>query len=84
MFIRYRYRKGKFIIKIFGDNFVKNNKNKCKIIYNGKEQELKSYILIEENNDYEYIEINLIVYKEIINMSFMFKDCSSLVSLPDI
>ena len=35
--------KGK--IKIFGENFVKNNKNKCKIIIDGKK-----YELIEELN----------------------------------
>ena len=28
-------------IKIFGDDFVKNNKNKCKFIYNNKENKLK-------------------------------------------
>ena len=83
MFIRYKNRKEKSI-KIFGNKFVKNNKNKCKIIYNGKEQELKSSILIEERNVYEYIEINLIVYKEIINMNSMFNNCSSLLSLLDI
>ena len=32
-------------IRIFGKNFVKNNKNKCKIIFNGKE-----YKIIEEFN----------------------------------
>jgi hypothetical protein len=27
-------------IKLFGEDFVKNNKNNCKLIINGKEQEL--------------------------------------------
>ena len=36
-------------IKIFGEEFVNNNKNNCKIIYEGKEVELKSFIEIENN-----------------------------------
>ena len=31
-------------LKIFGEEFVKNNKDKCKIIYNNKEYELKEYL----------------------------------------
>ena len=27
--------------RIFGEKFVKNNKEKCKLIYNGEEKELK-------------------------------------------
>ena len=30
-------------VRIFGENFVNNNKDKCKIIYNNKEYELKEY-----------------------------------------
>ena len=56
----------------------------CKIFYNGKEQELKSSILIEESNVIDKIIIDLIVYKEITNMSYIFNNCSSLLSLTDI
>ena len=43
--IRYNpERKNKEKVGIFGDNFVKNNKKKCKIIYNEKEYELKEYL----------------------------------------
>ena len=31
-------------IKIFGSTFVKNNKDKCKIIFNNKEMELKEIL----------------------------------------
>ena len=30
-------------VRIFGEKFVKNNKNKCHIEYNGKKYELKEY-----------------------------------------
>ena len=44
--------------KIFGENFVKNNKNKCKMIINGKEKEISSYIDNENKNlNKEKIEI---------------------------
>ena len=29
--------------RIFGETFVENNKEKCKLIYNGEEKELKEY-----------------------------------------
>ena len=83
MSIRCIYRKEKWLT-IFGDTFVENNHDKCKIFYNWKEQKLKSSILIEDSNANDKIEINLIVYKEITNMSYMFENCSSLLSLPDI
>ena len=30
--------------KLFGEKFVKNNKNKCKMIINGKKEEICSYL----------------------------------------
>jgi hypothetical protein len=39
--IRYKINKGEKKVKIFGNEFINNNKNKCKIIYEGKEFEIK-------------------------------------------
>ena len=36
-------------IKLFGSEFVKKNKDKCKIIYNGKEYDLMEYFTIDKN-----------------------------------
>ena len=52
--------------KLFGERFVKNNKNKCKMIINGKKKEICSYL----SNYHEYInegklEIKLIDIKNI-------------------
>ena len=71
-------------IRIFGDEFVKNNKEKCKIIINEKEIKLCSHINININqiNSNKIYEIKLIGINNIINMSYMFYKCSSLLSLP--
>ena len=40
-------------VKMFGSNFVDNNKQKCKIIYNNKEYELQEYLndIDKKNNN---------------------------------
>ena len=68
-------------IQIFGTNFVNNNKNNCKMIIEGNEMELKDKINNITNN---ILEIKLKGIKNITNMSYMFYNCSSLNSLPDI
>ena len=65
-------------IKIFGRNFIKNNKDKCKIIIDGKENELQEYI---PNNNKDFIEIRLKGITNIIDISYMFSGCSSLSNL---
>ena len=73
-------------LRIFGNKFVKNNINKCKIIYEYDEYDLTKFI-DDIYNDYEPNEIIKIKLKGINNvtdMSYMFSGCSSLSSLPDI
>ena len=70
-------------VKIFGSEFVKNNKNNCKIIYENEEYELKEYINIKDNKK-EKIEIKLKGINNITNMSCLFHKCNSLSSLTDI
>ena len=72
--------------KIFGEKFVKNNKNKCKIFINNKEYELCSYISeeIEKLKENDSLEIKLKGINEITDMSYMFCGCLSLAYLPDI
>ena len=68
-------------IKLFGEDFIKNNKDNCYLIINNKKQELTEYIEIKEQ---QKLEIKLYETKNITNMSGMFYNCSSLSSLPDI
>ena len=70
-------------INIFGSEFVKNNKNICKMIINNKE-----YEICEKYNNKGYnknkLEFKLKGIDNINNMSNMFYECSSLLSLSDI
>ena len=55
--------------KLFGEIFVRNNKNNCKIIINGKENELVSFYDIERLEENEILEIKLKGINKIKNMS---------------
>jgi len=71
--------------KLFGEIYVKNNINKCKMIINGKDQKICSYL----PNYHEYLDkgkliLKLIVNKNITDISYMFSGCLSLISLPNI
>ena len=69
-------------VKIFDVDFVNNNKDNCKIIYNHEEFELKDYFDVDKNN--ERLEIKLKGINKITNASKMFYECSNLESVPDI
>ena len=70
-------------VKIFGSEFVKNNKHNCQIIYEDKEYELNEYFDIP-NNIKDELKIKLRGIDDITNMSCIFYECSSLLSIPDI
>ena len=70
-------------INIFGAEFVKNNKNKCKMIIDNKEYEISEKYNIKYYND-NILEIKLKLIENVTDMSCMFNGCSSLSSLPDI
>ena len=72
-------------IKIFGSEFVKNNKNFSKILIKSKEYDLTDKISIDNNNPNNPIfEIQLKGIQNMTNISHMFSGCSSLDKLPDI
>ena len=81
----YNVDKNKEIFRIFGYGFVKNNMNNCHLLINGNERELCKLLYMNEieieNNK---LEIKLIVSKPITDMSDMFSECLSLISLSDI
>ena len=72
-------------LKILGRNFIKKNKDKAKIIYKNKIYELKEYFEdIDENyNHKDLIKLKIIFIHNIIDMSYMFYDCYTLISLSD-
>ena len=83
--IKYKIDKEDSKIKIFGKEFIKNNNNKCKIIIEGKEEEIKEYINIDKAlKSKNVLEIKLKEIATITDMSYMFFHCSNLLSLSDI
>ena len=70
--------------KLFGEKFVENNESMCTIIINDEEKELMSFYNIDDLKENEIFEIKLRGINNINNSSFMFYDCLSLISLPDI
>ena len=80
--IIYDIKKGSEI-KIFGEEFVKNNKNICKMIIDNKEYEITEKYNIKSKK-IKKLKIKLEGINNVTNMSYMFYGCSSLSSLPDI
>lgn len=73
----YEIKKQK-IIQIFGDIFVKNNRDKCIMIINNKAYILTNkYSIIDENM--KFLKIKLIIFTNSkINLSHMFFNCRTL------
>ena len=69
-------------IHLFSEEFIQNNKNICKIIYENKKYEIKSYFDVQNNKDELIFKIRGINY--ITNTTKMFYGCEDLISLPDI
>ena len=67
-------------IKIFGENFVNNNKNKCFIKYSEEIFPLKEFFHINHFASIidNYLEIFLLVFEEITDKSYLFHNCYSL------
>ena len=57
---------------IIGEDFVRNNKNKGKLIIENKKYPLKAHFLIKE---IKTKKIRMILIKNIYNKSWMFKNC---------
>ena len=72
-------------MKILDENFIKKNKDKAKILYKNKIYELKEYFEdIDENyNHKDLIKLKIIFIHNIIDMSYMFYKCYTLITLSD-
>ena len=70
-------------INIFWSDFVKNNKNICKMIIDNQECEIAIEYKVKSKN-YNKLKIKLKGIDNVTDMSSMFYRCSSLSSLPDI
>ena len=83
--MKYKIEKNAKEIAIFGETFVKNNKDKCKYIYENKEYELNSKFNLKYNNQLnDTLEIKLVNIEKITDMSYLFDKCETLISVPNI
>ena len=71
-------------IKIFGEQFVINNKDNSSIIHNKQKYNLKDYFVLPETNKKEISEIKLKGIKSLTNISNIFSYNFKLISSPDI
>ena len=83
--IKYEIKNKDEKIRIFGNKFVNNNYNNCKIILNGKKYNLISHLDIKDRIiNGKLLVIKLRGIKSIKNAGDLFSECSSLKSIPDI
>ena len=73
-------------MKIFGNEFVKQNGQKCQIIYDNKTYNLSEYFELEnlKSKIDNILEIKLKGINNITNSNFMFHKCTSLISLSNV
>ena len=70
-------------VRIFGENFVKNNRDKCKIKFKNGIYDLKEYFedIDEKYNHKDEIRFFLIGINNINDISYLFSDCNKLSSI---
>ena len=69
-----------YYANIFGEKFVENNEDNIELVINNKQNSLvKNYILKKGEN-----HITLIIKKKLINLSYMFYECSSLKNIEEL
>ena len=68
-------------IRLFGEKFVKTNKNNCFLLINGERAELKEFYYLDDKPSDNIIKVDLIEKKKISNMSNMFSECNNLSNL---
>ena len=81
--IYYKVNKNEDTIKIFNSLFVKDNKKNCKIQFEDKELDLQEKLNIRNYNK-DILEIKLKGISNLKELNFMFAECSSLISVPDL
>ena len=87
MTIKYNIKNDDKSIKLFGNQFIDKNKYNCKIIIEGKEQNICERIFLnEEMRNKKILTVELIETKTITDMSYLFggdyfDGCESLISV---
>ena len=82
--IKYKINKSDKQIKLFDIDFIKNNIDNCKILYDNNIYDLFEYIDTAKIKSNDILEIKLLGVENITNAYCMFYECTSLISLPDL
>ena len=83
MIIGYKIDKNYPRIKLFSQSFVNNNQDKCYLLINGNKKELLKEYEVDTFN-IKTLYIKLVGLKNITDISGMFRDCTSLVNVPNL
>ena len=70
-------------LKLFGDDFVEKNINKCSLIINQKEYNLTNYINTQKNYNNKFLEVKLKIKKSLNSLKDMFSNCHDLISVEE-
>ena len=73
----------KNVIKLFGEDFVILNRNKCRIELNHKKYKLIPIIRFKKKLNLK-IKIKLIIFEKMVFMNSMFEGCQNLLTLKDL
>ena len=71
-------------VRLFNNDFIEKNKNYCRTIFNGIEEDLKEFITFPADTIIDKFQIKLKGIVNITHISSMFRWCKSLISIPDI
>ena len=71
-------------LNIFNSEFVKNNSENCKIVYENNTYNLSEYFDLKNIQIADELEIKLTGINNIKDASHMFQKCTSLIEIPDI
>ena len=82
--LRYKFKDDENEIQIFGDHFVETNRDKCKMIVEGRESDISNMYKIDRKYPDNTLEIKLKETVKITDMSKIFCNCITLIYLEDI
>ena len=82
--IKYKDNPNEKDISLIGQNFIKNNGKNIELYFNGKKLDIFSKYNKKKYKLTNIFEVKLKIINPLTNMSSMFKDCSSIISISDL
>ena len=80
--VLYKISKPNENIRLFGEKFIENNKNNCKMVIDLVLMDIQEFIKPKTKDN--VMKVNLELKRNISDLSYMFCGCSTLISIPDI